>query len=109
MFVNNNICPQAILYYWAKYCHNLLILTHRKLQLCTQKLFINIQNCIFCKQQHMPSGNTLLKGQNIFHNLLILVSTKLKLCTQTLSVNIKLTSKLHVCKQQQTASGNTLI
>ena len=54
----------------------------------------------------MPSGNTLLKGQNVFHNLLILVSTKLKLCTQTF-VNMKLTSKLHVCKQQHVPLGNT--
>ena len=60
-----------------------------------------------CKQQHMPSGNTLSNEQNIFHNLLILVSTKLKLCTQTLFVNIKLTSKLHVCKQQHVPLGNT--
>ena len=80
----------------------MLILTHRKLQLFTQTLCINIQTTSklhVCKQQHMPSGNTLLKGQNIFHNLLILAHTKLKLCTQTLFVNIKLTSKLHVCKQ----------
>ena len=33
---------------------------------------------------------------------------KLKLCTQVLFINIKITTKLHVCKQQETASGNRL-
>ena len=83
-----------------------------KLKLCTQTLFIKIQTTSklhVSKQQHMPSGNTLLKGQNIFHNLLTIVHTKLKLCTQTLFINIKLTSKLHVCKQQHVPLGNTLL
>ena len=57
----------------------------------------------------MPPGNTLFKGQNIFHNLLILAHTKLKLCTQTLLIDVKLTSKLHVCKQQHVPLGNTLL
>ena len=48
-------------------------------------------------------------GHKYVHNLHILARMKLKVCTQTLIVNIKITTKLHVCKQQQTASGNRLL